>query len=135
MDIVRKKPKSRKWLRWFILLLFVGGGIAATTGALSSIEPALPEFDRTTSILASVEKGTMIREVRGPGTLVPQEVTWVTTEVGGTVAEVLVEPGTEVTPDTVLLRLNDPQMQRAMRSAQRPLRRSALAWPTRTCPI
>lgn len=109
-----------------ILLLLIGGGVVATTHGLSSIEPALPEFDRATSILAEVQKGTMIREVRGPGTLVPQDVTYVTTEVGGTIAEVLIEPGAAVAPDTVLLRLNDPQMERALRAAQRSLD-SALA--------
>ncbi len=63
-----------------------------------------------------------MRQVRGSGTLVPVDITWVTAEVGGQVIEVLVEPGVEVTPDTVLLRLHDPQMERSVREAERTLR-------------
>ncbi len=103
------------------LLIVVVGGIAATTAGLSSLKPALPEFDRAPVIFDTVQRGTLIREVRGSGTLVPVDVTWVTTEVSGQVIEVLVEPGVAVTPETVLLKLHDPQMERAVREAERSL--------------
>lgn len=121
MDVVRKKNKSRKWLRWVFLLIVIGGGIAATTSGLSNLKPALPEFDRAPVIFDTVQRGTLTREVRGSGTLVPVDITWVTTEVGGQVTEVLVEPGVEVTPETVILKLHDPQMERAVREADRSL--------------
>lgn len=121
MDVVRKRSKSGKWLRWVFLLIVVVGGIAATTAGLSSLKPALPEFDRAPVIFDTVQRGTLIREVRGSGTLVPVDVTWVTTEVSGQVIEVLVEPGVAVTPETVLLKLHDPQMERAVREAERSL--------------
>lgn len=118
MDVVRQKPKSRKWLRWILLLLLICGGI---TGAakLSSFEAALPEFDRSSVILDTVQKGTLVREVRGTGVLQPEDITFVSTEIGGTIVEVPVEPGSEVTPETVLLELHDPQMERAIRDAER----------------
>ncbi len=119
MDVVRKKPKSGKWLRWVLLLFVIGGGIAATTSGLSNLKPALPEFDRAPVIFDSVQRGTLVREVRGSGTLVPVDITWVTTEVGGQVTEVLVEPGVEVTRETIILKLHDPQMERAVREAER----------------
>ena len=119
MDVVRKKPKSGKWLRWVLLLFVIGGGIAATTSGLSNLKPALPEFDRAPVIFDSVQRGTLVREVRGSGTLVPVDITWVTTEVGGQVTEVLVEPGVEVTRETSILKLHDPQMERAVREAER----------------
>jgi HlyD family secretion protein len=121
VDVVRKRSKSGKWLRWVFLLIVVVGGIAATTAGLSSLKPALPEFDRAPVIFDTVQRGTLIREVRGSGTLVPVDVTWVTTEVSGQVIEVLVEPGVAVTPETVLLKLHDPQMERAVREAERSL--------------
>ena len=70
-------------------------------------------------IFDSVQRGTLVREVRGSGTLVPVDITWVTTEVGGQVTEVLVEPGVEVTRETIILKLHDPQMERAVREAER----------------
>ena len=101
------------------LLIVIVGGIAATTSGLSNLKPALPEFDRAPVIFDTVQRGTLVREVRGSGTLVPVDITWVTTEVGGQVTEVLVEPGVEVTPETIILKLHDPQMERAVREAER----------------
>jgi HlyD family secretion protein len=119
VDVVRKKSKSGKWWRWVLLLFVIGGGIAATTSGLSNLKPALPEFDRAPVIFDTVQRGTLVREVRGSGTLVPVDITWVTTEVGGQVTEVLVEPGVEVTRETIILKLHDPQMERAVREAER----------------
>lgn len=121
MDVVRKKRRSMRWLRWTLLFITVSGGVAATTKGLSSLEKALPEFDRTSVIIDKVQYGTFSRTVRGPGTLVPEEITWVTTEVSGTIVEVYVEPGQTVAQDTPLLKLNDPQMERAIREARRTL--------------
>lgn len=121
MDVVRKKSRSGKWWRWVFLLVVIVGGVAATTSGLSNLKPALPEFDRAPVIFDTVQRGTLVREVRGSGTLVPVDITWVTTEVGGQVTEVLVEPGVEVTPETVILKLHDPQMERAVREAERSL--------------
>jgi len=119
VDVVRKKPKTGKWLRWVLLLFVIGGGIAATTSGLSNLKPALPEFDRAPVIFDTVQRGTLIRQVRGSGTLVPVDITWVTTEVSGQVTEVLVEAGVKVTTETIILKLHDPQMDRAVREAER----------------
>jgi HlyD family secretion protein len=119
VDVVRKKSKSGKWWRWVFLLVVIVGGVAATTSGLSNLKPALPEFDRAPVIFDTVQRGTLVREVRGSGTLVPVDITWVTTEVGGQVTEVLVEPGVEVTRETIILKLHDPQMERAVREAER----------------
>lgn len=119
MDVVRKRSKSRKWLRWLLVLLVVGGGIAGATAALSSLKKALPEFSGTSVVVDEVQFGTMVRTVRGPGTLVPRDITLVTADVGGAVVEVLVEPGDTVEKDVVLLKLKDPLMERAIRDATR----------------
>lgn len=119
MDVVRKKHKSRKWLKWSVAVIVVSSAIAGTTFALSALESALPEFDRASVIVAEVQRGTMVRDVRAPGTLVPEEMTFVTTDVSGTVVEVLVQPGDRVGPKTELLKLRDPQMERAIRDAER----------------
>ena len=122
MDVVRKRSKSGRWLRWALALVAIVGLIAATSAGLSTLKPALPAFDRAPVILDTVQRGTLIRQVRGSGTLVPIDITWVTTEVSGQVVEVLVEPGVGVGPDTVLLKLHDPQMERAVSEAERQLK-------------
>jgi multidrug resistance efflux pump len=119
VDVQRKRPKSGKWLRAFLLLTLVGGGIAATTFALSSLKPAVPEFDRTGFVVDIVKQGTLLRRVRGTGTLAPVEITWVTVEEGGVVVELSVKPGTRVTPETVILQMEDPQIERSIREADR----------------
>lgn len=119
MDVQRKRPKSGKWLRASLLLTLVGGGIAATTFALSSLKPALPEFDRSGYVVDTVQQGTLLRRVRGTGTLVPVEITWATVEEGGVVVELPVKPGTQVAPETVILKMRDPQIERSIREADR----------------
>ena len=119
MDVIRKQSRARRGARCGILVLALASLLIAATAGLSFLEPALPKIDRSTIILDTVQRGTFVREVRGSGTLVPVDVTWVTAEVGGTVLEVLVEPGIEVTPDTELLKLRDPQLERAVREATR----------------
>lgn len=119
MDVQRKRPKTGKWLRTFLLLTLVGGGIAATTYALSSLKPALPEFDRSRFLVDTVKRGTLLRRVRGTGTLAPIEITWATVEEGGVVVRLPVKPGTRVTPETVILEMRDPQIDRSIREADR----------------
>lgn len=119
MDVVRKRSKSRKWIRWFLLLVVLGGGIAGTTAGLSNLKPALPEFDRSGIVFGQVDRGLMTREVHGSGTLIPEDINFVTSEVGGRVVEILVQPGVRVEPDTVLFRLEDPQLERARRESER----------------
>jgi HlyD family secretion protein len=106
-------------MRLGLLSVVVVGLLVTATAGLSFLEPALPAVDRSAIILDTVKRGTMVRQVSGSGMLVPVDVTWVTTDVGGQVVEVLVEPGIDVTPETELIRLHDPQLDRAVREAER----------------
>ncbi len=121
VDVIRKESKTRRTFRTSIIIVVVTCLGVGTAIGLSSLEPALPTFERSAVILDTVTRGNLIREVDGSGTLVPVEVTLVTAEVGGQVLEVCVDPGIEVTPDTKLLMLRDPQLERAVRSAERDL--------------
>lgn len=93
--------------------------IAGATAGLSRLKAALPTFDRSAAILDTVQRGTMLRQVAATGSLVPVEVKWITADVGGQVLEVCVEPGVDVTPDLELVKLHDPQLERAVRDAER----------------
>jgi HlyD family secretion protein len=85
--------------------------IALVTVGVSRLEPAAPSVDRRTLWLDAVKRGPMLREVRGVGTLVSEDILWIPAAVKGRVTRILVEPGSIVEPNTVLLELNNPELE------------------------
>lgn len=77
-----------------------------TTLALSRLGPAAPTLDRATIWTDTVQRGPLLRQVRGPGNLVPEQIRYIATLTPGRVERVLLRPGTEVEEGTVLLSLN-----------------------------
>src|SRR5690606_15341635 len=73
-------------------------------------EPAAPTVDRSVVFTDTVRRGTMVRQVRGPGNLVPEDIRWITTLTPGRVERVHVRPGTEVKRGTLLLELSNPDV-------------------------
>ncbi|UCE59731.1 MAG: efflux RND transporter periplasmic adaptor subunit [Phycisphaerales bacterium] len=111
MDIQRKNVARRRNIRRGILA-FVGVVAAAfITLGLSRLEPAAPTVERATVWLDTVERGPMLREVRGTGSLVPEVIWWIPATTAGRVERILVLPGTTVEPDTVLLELSNPELE------------------------
>jgi HlyD family secretion protein len=113
MDIARPdlaEAKRRRRLMWS-----AGGVILFAIAAfgLSRLEPAAPGVDAGTVWIETVKRGPMVREVRGTGTLVPEEIRWIPAVTAGRVEAILAQPGREVTADTVILDLNDPQQVQA----------------------
>ncbi len=116
MDIPRpSRPKTRKYALYGAGLLIV----LVTTVAVARIEPAAPSVDRAGIWTDTVKRGTMVRQVRGPGTLVPEQIRFISAVTAGRVERVLVQPGTEVTPETELLLLSNPDVQLQSMEAQR----------------
>lgn len=117
MDIPR--PPARKRSRWIL-----GGiglvAIVAVTVAVSRLEPAAPRVDAGVW-LDTVQRGTFVRQVRGPGTLVPEQIRYISAVTSGRVEQVLLQPGTEVTPTTELLILSNPEIQLQLMEALRQL--------------
>lgn len=85
--------------------------VAAVTVGVSRLKPAAPGVDRRTLWLDKVKRGPMLREVRGVGTLVSEDILWVPAVVSGRVIRILVEPGDPVEPNTVLLELSNPELE------------------------
>lgn len=109
MDIPRQPAKKRKKnLRRASLVLLVIVALALVTYGVSRLKPAAPSVDRATVWVDTVKRGPMLRQVRGPGTLVPEEVRVVAAASEGRVERINVQPGTEVTAGTVLLELVNP---------------------------
>lgn len=108
MDIPRPPaPRHRRYLQGGI----AAGAVVLLTIFLTSLKPAAPSVDRGTLWVDSVRRGEMVREVRGPGTLVPEHIRFITALAAGRVDRVLAQPGQRVTPETVLLALSNPDVQ------------------------
>ena len=119
MDIARA-PANRGRQR------LIYGGIAivalvAMTLGLRSLKPAAPRVDRASVWIDSVQKGPLVIEVRGPGTLVPERIRYISAVTAGRVERRLAEPGQEVHPETVLLELSNPDVQLEALESERQL--------------
>ena len=119
MDIPRA-PAQRGRQR-----LLYGGlailGLALATLGLRSLKPAAPSVDRAAVWIDSVQRGPLLIEVRGPGTLVPERVRWISAVTAGRVEKRLAEPGQEVNPETELLELSNPDVQLEALESERQL--------------
>jgi len=96
-------------------------GVVVVTFLLSRLEPAAPSVDRDIQLFGTVERGSFVREVRGPGTLVPEQITYVAALTGGRVEQVLVQPGETVAETTVLVVLSNPDVDLAALQAEEQL--------------
>src|ERR671938_406119 len=112
MDVPRKKSAARKRrTKTIIYAVLAVAAVAAVTVAVSRMKPAAPGVTRSTVVIDTVRRGSMLRQVRGPGTLVPEQVRVIAASTNGLVERIHVQPGTEVTAGTVLIELGNPEIQ------------------------
>ena len=110
---IRQSFKHRK-------LVLVAGGLFLLSGvafAIAKLEPGAPAVAREQLYLDEVKEGTLERKVRGPGVLQPREARWLSTRVEARVDRVLVRAGETVEPDTVIVQLSNPEVERAADAA------------------
>lgn len=118
MDVPRKSAKRLRRIRRGLYAL-AGLCLAAfVTINVARLKPAVPGVDRRSVVVGAVERGLMLRQVRGIGTLVSKEILWVPAQVKGRVLRVLVEPGSVVRADTVILELTDPELELELHDAR-----------------
>lgn len=118
MDIPRKVSKRRRLIRRSLYVLTGLLLIALVSMGLSRLEPAAPSVDRRTLWIEQVKRGSMLRQVRGVGTLVSEDVLVVPATVAGRVVRILVEPGTIVDANTMILELSNPELELEWLDAQ-----------------
>ncbi|HQR37490.1 MAG TPA: HlyD family efflux transporter periplasmic adaptor subunit [Blastocatellia bacterium] len=92
--------------------------VTVLTVTLARLKPADPTVDGGTVWRGTVERGPMIRQVRGTGTLVPVEIRVIPAATDGQVERVVVQPGTDVGSDSVILELSNPELQLATQDAE-----------------
>lgn len=108
MDIAREPVKNRRRL-W---QAGIGvGALIVITLVLSSLKPAAPSVERGTLLFDTVRLGEMVRDVRGPGTLVPEHIRFISALASARVERILTQPGQQVQAGTVLLELSNPDVQ------------------------
>lgn len=114
-DIKRKKIR-RQWVMGGIALVV----LAVAAFSVSRLKPAAPTVDRATVWTDTVKQGPLLRQVRGPGSLVPREdrIRLIPAETEATVVRIRVLPGAKVEPNTVLMDLVDPTLQQELLDAQ-----------------
>jgi HlyD family secretion protein len=118
LDIKREPPKKRgKYIAGAAGIVAIVG----TTVALSNLESRPPSVDRAVLMIDSVQRGTMKREVRAPGTLVPEHIRYVVAVTSGRIDNLPIRAGTSVTPGTVVLEMSNPDEELAALNAQRQL--------------
>jgi len=118
VDIPR--PKRKKTLR--NALVAAGLAVAAAgTAALTRLEPAAPSVERATLWIDTVRRGPLVRQIRAPGTLVPEHVRLISALTQGRVEQIRVRPGAAVEPGTVLFELSNPDVQLQLLEAERQL--------------
>lgn len=122
MDIQRPNRTSRRWLRWGLYLAGAALVLAAVSFGLSRLREAAPTVDRATAWVDTVQQGPMLRQVRGVGTLVPEEIVWIPAVTAGRVDRILVRPGTTVAADTVLLELSNAELEQTAVEAEMQLK-------------
>ena len=118
MDIPRlKRPSKKRYIQGGIAV----AAVALMTVVLANLKPAAPSVDAGTLWMDTVERGEMVREVRGPGTLVPEQIRWISALTPARVERVLAQPGDSVKPETVLLEMSNPDVQINALQAQQQL--------------
>ena len=125
MDIQRPASVAQAKKRRQYLIGAVGIiVIVLVSVVLARLKPASPTVERATVWVDTVKRGPMVRQVRGLGTLVPVDEArrWVPASTQGRVEKIIMRPGVQVTPDTVVLELSDPTVQQALNDAEQQLR-------------
>jgi len=118
MDIPRPDRIAARRRRRFWSVLGITVALSAISFVIFRLEPAAPTVDRAAIWPGTVERGEMLRQVHGPGSLVPELIQYVQAETDGRVERIFIQPGAEVTPDSILLELSNPELKQAAFDAE-----------------
>lgn len=123
MDIARapKKKTGRN------VMIGIGAvAVIAVTVALSTLDPAVPTVARAAILIDSVRRGDVVREVRGPGTLVPEQIRYITAQASARVERKLAEAGQRVKAGDLILVLSNPDLQIQTMQAEQQVRQAQI---------
>jgi HlyD family secretion protein len=127
MDIARPEFKLQKRRRQIVLFGVGAVLVVAVSVGVMRLKPAAPSVERGTVWTDVVKRGSMLRQVRGPGSLMPvqEAVRQIPAETEATVVRIRVLPGTQVQADSVLLEMSNSQVEQAAIDAQLQMKAAA----------
>ena len=121
VDIARPKKSNRN------RNIGIGVGVVAlvaATVALSQLGPDAQTIDRAAVLVDTVKQGDVVREVRGNGTLAPEQIRWITAQASARVERLLSESGRNVGAGDLLLELSNPDLQIQTMQAEQAVRQA-----------
>jgi HlyD family secretion protein len=122
MDIPRPDQSKAKRRKRLVLALAAVVVVGAITFGLARLKPAAPVVERNLVWIDTVKQGQMLRQVRGLGTLVPEEIRWIAARTPGRVDQIVLRPGAAVEVGTVILELANPDVVQAAANADSQLK-------------
>ena len=122
MDIPRPNAAKERRKKRIIYSSIAVVALVGITVALSRLKPAAPTVDRNLVWVDTVKRGPMVRQVRGLGTLVPEEIRWIAARTQGRVDKIILRPGATVEPGTLILELTNPDVESNAANAESQLR-------------
>jgi HlyD family secretion protein len=118
VDIARPSQARKKKIRRILYASAAVIVVAVISLGVSRLKPAAPTVDRAVVWIDTVKRGPMLRQVRGSGTLVPEDIRWIPARSQGRVERIVLRPGATVTPDTIILELSNPELTQSVQEAQ-----------------
>ncbi|HSW51574.1 MAG TPA: hypothetical protein VLH09_15415, partial [Bryobacteraceae bacterium] len=118
MDVPIKGAARKRLIRRLVVGAVLLTAALLATVALSRLKPAAPDVERATVWLDTVKQGPMTREVRGLGSLVPEQILWIPATTDGRVEKLLVLPGAVVKANSPLAVLTNPELELAALDAE-----------------
>ena len=131
MDIARPDLARKKKVRQGAYVVLATVVIVLITFGVQQLQPAAPRVDRNTVYVDTVQRGPMVRQVRGTGTLVPEEIRWIPATTEGNVERIVIDPGAEVTPESVIVELSNPELEQQAQEAELNLRAAETRYENR----
>ncbi len=131
VDIARPDIARAKKIKRYVYGTIATVVVILITFGVSQLEPAAPRVDRDTVFMDTVQRGSMLRNVRGTGTLVPEEIRWISAITNSTVERIVLRPGVTVEPDTVIVELSNPQLEQSAIDAQLQLQAAQARYESR----
>ena len=118
VDIARPSQAKKKRIKCILYVTAAVVAVAAISLGVSKLKPAAPTVDRAVVWIDSVKRGDIPRQVRGSGVLTPEDIRWIPAQTQGRVEDIVLRPGAQVKPDTVILILSNPDLTQAVREAE-----------------
>ena len=118
MDVPRKSAKNKKRIRKILYSLAAILAVGGITLGVSRLKPADPSAPDGTLFKDTVKRGNMLRQVRGLGTLVPEEIRYIPAISQGRVEKRLAQQGDHVSANSILLELSNPEVEQAFLDAE-----------------